>query len=77
MKYIGTVEHRLVARGSKSERIAIVLVSGQQTHVLRRRQGNSFQDSVLDSLVGKTLEVEGDVHDEILHADYWKVVSSP
>jgi hypothetical protein len=74
MKYVGTVEHRLVARGSKSERRAVILVSGENTHVLRRRQGNTFKDPVLDALVGKTVEVEGDVHDETLHADSWKIL---
>jgi hypothetical protein len=74
MKYIGNVEHRLVARGSKSERMAVIFVSGGKTHVLRRRLGNTFKDPVLDSLVGKTVEVEGDVHDETLHADSWKIL---
>jgi hypothetical protein len=74
MKYVGTVEHRLVGRGSKSERKAVVLVSGADSHILRRRAGNTFQDPVLDALVGKTVEIEGDVHDETLHADSWKIV---
>ena len=74
MRYVGTVEHRLVARGSKSERRAVILVSGENTHVLRRRKGNTFKDPVLDALVGKTVEVEGDVHDETLHADSWKIL---
>jgi hypothetical protein len=74
MKYVGTVEHRLVARGSKSERRAVILVSDEKTHILRRRNGNTFKDPVLDSLVGKTVEVEGDVHDETLHADSWKIL---
>ncbi len=74
MRYIGTVEHRIVARGSKSERTAVILVSAENTHVLRRRQGNTFKDPVLESLVGKTVEVEGDVHDDTLHADSWKIL---
>jgi hypothetical protein len=74
MKYVGTVEHRLFARGSKSQRVAVILVSGDNMHVLRRRQGNTFKDPVLDSLVGKTVEVEGDLHDQTLHADSWKIL---
>jgi hypothetical protein len=74
MKYFGTVEHRIVARGSKSERKAVILLSDGNTHILRRRQGNTFKDPVLDSLVGKTVEVEGDLHDETLHVDSWKIL---
>jgi hypothetical protein len=58
----GTVTQALVSPGSKSERQAVVLDTGGQRFILRRPGGNPFQDSVLDSLVGKRLRAVGDVY---------------
>jgi hypothetical protein len=58
----GTVTKALVSPGSKSERQAVVLDTDGQRFILRRPGGNPFQDSVLDSLVGKRLRAVGDVY---------------
>jgi hypothetical protein len=58
----GTVTQALVSPGSKSERQAVVLDTDGQRFILRRPGGNPFQDSVLDSLVGKRLRAVGDVY---------------
>ena len=58
----GTVTQAVVSPGSKSERQAVVLDTGGQRYVLRRRGGNPFRDAVLDGLVGKRLRAVGDVH---------------
>jgi hypothetical protein len=58
----GIVTQAVVSPGSKSERQAVVLDTDDQRYVLRRRGGNPFKDTVLDSLVGKRLRVVGDVH---------------
>ena len=56
----GIVSRDLVAKGSKSERTAVVLRTqdGKQ-FVLRREGGNAFRDQVLEDLVGKTITGSG------------------
>jgi len=58
--FSGRVKKQVIARGSRSEREAVVL----ETHdggmlVLRRPGGNAFDDPDLDALVGKELTAEG------------------
>jgi hypothetical protein len=57
----GKVFRKVIAPGSKSEREAVVLETGDQTLVLRRTGGNPFDDRSLESLVGKTISAEGNV----------------
>jgi hypothetical protein len=72
MKYAGSVERRRIGTGSKSDHDAVVLVTGGRTLVLRRRGGHAFQDSALDALVGRTLEFDGEVLDNVLHVTGWR-----
>ena len=68
----GQVERRLIGRGTKSAHNAVVLVTRDHVYILRRRGGHAFQDPALDALVGKELEFEGEVHDNVLHVSKWK-----
>ena len=74
MTFRGRVERRRVARGTKSEHDAVVLVTAEAVYVLRRRGGHAFQDSALDGLVGQELEFVGELHDATLHVTSWRPV---
>jgi hypothetical protein len=74
MRFQGGVERRRVGRASKSEHDAVVLVTDSGAYVLRRRGGHAFQDPVLEALVGKVLEFEGELHDTTLHVTSWREV---
>jgi len=71
MMYGGRVEIRRLGRGSKSDHDAVVLVTGEGTYALRRRGGHAFQDPVLEGLVGRELEFEGVLQDNVLHVTTW------
>jgi hypothetical protein len=68
----GTVERRRVGGGSKSEHDAVVLATGDAVYALRRRGGHAFEDPVLDALVGKELEFEGLLQDNVFHVSFWR-----
>ena len=68
----GTVTRQSVAEGSKSERDAVVLETGQGQLILRRQGGNPFQDPELDGLVGKRIRAEGDEHAGTLIMERWE-----
>jgi hypothetical protein len=70
----GRVERRRVARGTKSEREAVVLVTNAGAYVLRQRGGHAFEDPALDALVGRELEFDGELHDATLHVTAWREV---
>ena len=74
MTFRGRVERRRVARGTKSERDAVVLVTMDGVYVLRRRGGHAFEDSALDALVGRQLEFDGALHEATLHVTAWREV---
>lgn len=74
MRWRGEVLQHRVARGSKSERAAVLLRMGEREYVLRRLEGNPFNDPVLKDLVGKTIECEGTIHDYTLIMSSWRVV---
>jgi hypothetical protein len=57
--YSGTVEKRRFGKGSKSERDAIFLVTGDRDYVLRRQGGNAYHDPDLERLVGKQIRCTG------------------
>jgi hypothetical protein len=75
MSWLGRVVHRRRGGGSKSEHTAVVLVMEAREVVLRRRGGNAFEDAVLDALVGKRIECEGELHGSTLLVDSWREVS--
>jgi hypothetical protein len=70
----GRVERRPVARGTKSERDAVVLVTNAGVYVLRQRGGHAFEDAALDALVGRELEFDGELYDATLHVTAWREV---
>ena len=55
----GQVVRRRAAPGSKSDRDAVVLETGDEALILRRRGGNAFADPVLDELVGHRIKGTG------------------
>ncbi len=71
MEVRGTVKRTRVAPGSKSDRMAVVLVTDQGEYVLRRSGTNVFVDSKLDELVGKYLKCEGTLHEQYFLMDSW------
>lgn len=73
----GKVVLKTVARGSKSEHIAPMLVTSDRELVLRRQGGNPFRDPELDSLVGLEIEVEGQQHDYAFIFNHCRVTEKP
>lgn len=57
--YTGSVVKRRFAKGSKSERDAIFLVTSDGDYVLRRQGGNPYHDPDLERLVGKEIRCTG------------------
>lgn len=55
----GDVVKEPIGQGSKSERDAVLLLTGEKRYVLRRQGGNAFQDPALDRLVGKRIQGSG------------------
>jgi len=66
MQFSGRVIKKRFARGSKSERDAVWLVTDQGEFVLRRAGGNPFHDPELDKLVGRRVRCEGNLVDYLL-----------
>jgi hypothetical protein len=71
---IGTVEKVPYAVGSKSEYNAVILKTPQGEFRLRRLGGSSFEDGVLDNLVGCRVRARGAVHGSTLILDGWDVL---
>jgi hypothetical protein len=68
----GTVLRRTVAPGSKSERVAVVLVDAEgRQYVLRRAGGNAFRDPALSRLVGKKITATGLMSGRSFIMDDW------
>ena len=74
MKFRGRVVRQRVARGSKSERTAVVLKTGRRDYVLRRAGGHALRDPQVDALVGHTIEGEGIVREYVLIMSEWRIV---
>lgn len=75
--FSGEVVCRPVSAGSKSEREAVELVTGDATYVLRRPGGNPFRDPELDALVGKHVTVHGELRGHVFFVDRWEVGDEP
>jgi hypothetical protein len=73
MRLRGRVERARTATGSKSERVAVRLVTETGEFVLRRQGGHAFQDPVLDALVGRTIEGEGTLQGNTFIMSTWTV----
>jgi hypothetical protein len=73
--YSGDVVKKRVAPGSKSDREAVCLATPSgQSFVLRRDGGPSFQDPVLDALVGKRIEAVGEERGYVLIVRSWREI---
>ena len=68
----GRVASKVVSRGSKSERQAVLLETESGEYLLRRRGGNPFRDDVLQELVGHEIAAEGRVRGKTLFLDGWE-----
>lgn len=55
----GKVVIKKIAKGSKSERDAVLLQTDDKEYVLRKLGGNPFQDTSLESLAGKSITATG------------------
>ena len=73
-QFVGRVVLEPFAAGSKSERIAVKLVTPAGQFVLRRPSGNPYSDSVLEKLAGKTIRCEGRLSGSRLILSSWEVV---
>lgn len=58
-KMRGTVSRGRYGRGTKSERDAVFLESGEARYVLRRKAGPAYGDERLSRFVGHTVECDG------------------
>lgn len=58
-EYSGKVIRERVSPGSKSERMAVQLDTGEEKFLLRRIGIRSYQDLELEALVGKTVTCRG------------------
>jgi hypothetical protein len=74
LRYRGAVTRGRVARGSKSERTAVLLQTETGDFLLRRRDGHPLRDPELDALVGKTIECDAEAHDNLLIMSSWRVL---
>ena len=61
MQLTGQVIKKPFGVGSKSEHMAVQIVTAEGEYVLRRRGGNPFRDEELEKLVGKTISAEGEI----------------
>lgn len=68
MKFLGTVIADTFAAGSKSERQAIFLQTQNGRLLLRREGGNAMHDQSLQQWIGASVEVDGEVHQNVLIA---------
>jgi hypothetical protein len=71
MDYLGKVVIKRFAKGMKSEREAVMLVTNHGEYVLRRVGGNPEYDPILRGLDGKTLHLNGTVYDYTLLVSDW------
>lgn len=65
----GRVAQGPFARGSKSEHVAVFLQTRAERYVLRRRDGPSYADPALQSLIGCDVECDGIIVSYVLIAD--------
>lgn len=72
--FVGRVVRQLVAKGSKSERSAVQLVTAAGSFILRRPGGNPFRDPVLEGLVGKQIEGQGRRKGYTIYLDSWSIL---
>lgn len=59
MQLSGKVVLKKIAKGSKSERVAVVLQCGEKEYLLRKWGGNPFRDTSLEMLAEKHITASG------------------
>jgi len=65
----GRVVRRVVGRGSKSERDAVLLETAEGALLMRPRHGPSFGETGYEPLVGKTIACSGTIVGHTLLVD--------
>lgn len=70
----GKVVSTIVAKGSKSERSACVLVVGKQKYILRKKGMPPFGDTTFESCINKTVEVDGTSLGTTFLVDKFKII---
>ena len=75
-RWRGNVVQKHVAKGSKSDRLAVVMISEDDSreYVLRRLGCNPFHDRELDKLIGCHLVCEGEVSGQTLILKRYQIV---
>ena len=73
MTLIGKVLKKQVAKGSKSEHNAVILVTNDREFNLRRLGGNAFQDDILDSLIDQEITAHGTIHNYTFIMNNWTI----
>jgi hypothetical protein len=73
-EFTGRVVQGPFARGSKSERQAVFIETGDGRYVLRRQGGNPLADPALDALVGKTIRCTAWLTEHTLIMSAWTVI---
>ena len=71
-EYTGKVIKEIVSPGSKSERLAVQLDTGDQKLLLRRKGGHPFHDEVMDALVGQRIKCQGVRKGSHLFLESWE-----
>ena len=66
LKVRGRVVRKMFAKGSKSEREAVFLETGNGDYLLRRMDGDPYHDPKLDKLVGSDVICTGMLKDYLL-----------
>lgn len=74
--YVGDVVRQPFAKGSKSEREAVVLSTRYGDFVIRREEGHPFFDSALEDLVGKRIRAYGIRHRHLFIVEKWEELPS-
>jgi hypothetical protein len=75
MELTGRVVRKVFAKGSKSERPGIYLISDSGEYLLRRRGANPFHDSELEALIGRRISCRGILHDYTFIIASWKILT--
>ncbi len=70
----GSVVKKEIAQGSKSARLALLLVVGDKEYVLRQHGGSAFGDPELDDLIGKNIKADGKVLGYNFIMTDWEVI---
>ena len=79
MNLTGKIVKKPFAAGTKSARDAVMLETGTDAFVLRRRGANPFVDPTLNALIDKTIHASGQLHGYTFLMDSWQVddISEP